>query len=143
VNTITETGICHWPRRRGERTCGGEYDCDALDRRIDTRGVAKIKRWCAQTERLGDPLDFIKIASGQDWARSPIARRLCDESPGLAGRSIDQDRSVQGARLDDRLTAMRCHTPLRLSPGSIVAVKITTPLAALSLARLLALTEAP
>src|ERR1700722_7698103 len=73
VNTITETAIPHWPRRRGERTCGAEHDCDVLDRRIDTRGVAKIKRSCAQTKRLGDPFDFIKISSGQDWARSPIA----------------------------------------------------------------------
>jgi hypothetical protein len=79
------------------------------------RRIAKIKRSCDQTERLGDPFDFIKIASGQDWARSPVARRLCDESPGVAGCPIDQDRSVHEAHLDDRLITMRCHTPPRLS----------------------------
>ena len=26
VNTVTETGIRHWPRGRGERTCGAEDD---------------------------------------------------------------------------------------------------------------------
>jgi hypothetical protein len=84
VNAIAETGIRHWPRRRGERACGAQHDYDVLDPRIDTRGVAKIKCSCAQTEWLGDPFDFIKIASGQDWARSPVSRRLCDESPGVA-----------------------------------------------------------
>ena len=32
------------------------------------------------------------------------------------GRPIDQDRSAQEARLDDRLTIMRCHTLPQLSP---------------------------
>jgi hypothetical protein len=32
----------------------------------------------------------------------PDTPPLCDESPGVAGRPIDQDRSVQEARLDDR-----------------------------------------
>ena len=48
------------------------HDRDVLDRRIDTRGVAEIKRSRLQTERLGDPFDFIKIASGQD-GRAPLS----------------------------------------------------------------------
>jgi hypothetical protein len=77
VKTVTETGVRHWPRCRGERTCGAEHDCDVLDRRIDTRGAAKIKRSCAQTERLGDPFDFkdcVRPGSGALPYRSPPLR---------------------------------------------------------------------
>src|ERR1700693_4863309 len=65
------------------------------------------------------------MASGQDWARSPIARRLCDESPGVAGRLTDQDRRVQEAPRQQIDGHAMPHTSSAVT-GSTVAAKITT-----------------
>ena len=65
-------------------------------------GSLRSNARAVDTKRIRDRFDFIEIPPSQDGARAATTRRLRDQLAGVAGCPVDQDRSVQKARLLDR-----------------------------------------